>query len=384
MKKLLLLSVGILSFIFFGGFVLNESLQRGMNSMELRLGADLMIVPADAKETAEDILLEGSRGYFYFDRSVYEAVSEIDGVEAATPQFYLKSLSADCCSSEVEIIFFDPETDFLIEPWIGEAYTENLDGGKAIIGNSVSLEKKDEITLFGKDYEVAARLAKTGTAMDDSVYFVFDALPQILSDAEEAGVYLLDSQKKSNLISTVFINVADGYETKDILKSVHTEVKDEIGIVYPKQMAQSLSGNLSGIYSIIRIVLFVILLLSLFIMIIIYLTSANERKREFSLFRILGASRKAITLKFVKEVLRTDIVGGITGCGLAALIILPFGSYIGKQLNMPYLGPTLLQVLEIFFAVLVVTMITGVIAAFYPVAQIWYMEPYEALRKEGE
>jgi putative ABC transport system permease protein len=384
MKKLLLLSVGILSFILFGGFVINQSLQSGMNSMEQRLGADLMIVPADAKETAEDILLEGSRGYFYFDRSVYEEVSSIEGVESATAQFFLKSLSEDCCSSEVQLVFFDPETDFLIQPWIGESYSENLESGMAVVGNSVALEDGNKIKLFGKEYDVAAKLAKTGTSMDDSVYFVFDTLPQILSDAEDTGVYLLDSQKESDVISTVFLNIADGYETKDILKSVHSTVKEEIGIVYPKEMAKSLSVNLKGIYSIIRIVLFVILLLSLFIMMIIYLTSANERKRELSLLRILGASKAVLLLRLIKESVWISILGSLSGCGLAAVVVLPFGNCIGNQLDMPYLGPDIIQTTAVFLFVTVLSVITGIVAAIYPAVQIWRMEPYDALRKEGE
>lgn len=99
----LFIPVVLISFMLFGGIIIDQSLQKGMNNMEKRLGADLMIVPEGAKEDASDMILEGAGKSFYFSKSVYEDISKIDGVEKVTPQFFLKSLSADCCSSEVEI-----------------------------------------------------------------------------------------------------------------------------------------------------------------------------------------------------------------------------------------------------------------------------------------
>lgn len=380
---LLLLSIGILSFILFGGFVIDQSLQSGMDNMERRLGADLMVVPAESEEMAEDILIEGSRGYFYFDRSIYEEISTIEGIEKATPQFYLKSLSADCCSSEVEIVFFDPDTDFLIQPWINESFGKKLGTNKAVVGSSIHPEN-NKIKLFGKEYDVAAKLAKTGTAMDNSVYFVFDSIQQIVSDAEIKGVYILDSQKQTDVISTVFIDIEDGYATKDILKSIHVKLKKDIGIVYPKEMAQSLSLKLKNIYEIIRLVLITVLLLSLVIMLIVYLASVNERKREISLFRILGASKIKLVLLLIKESTVLSFVGSIIGCAFAALIVIPFGNYIGKQLSMPYLGPDVLQSFSIMLMVSVLVAVIGIAASFCPTLHICCMEPYDALRKEGE
>ena len=176
--------------------------------MEKRLGADLMLVPEGEKQDAEDILLEGARGSFYFDKSIYEKVSEIEGIDEITFQFFLKSLSADCCSSEVEIVFFDPETDFLIAPWISKEYKENLKKNSVVIGNSIS-DNGGKIKLFGREYKVSAKMAKTGTSLDNSVYFSFDSFDTIISDAVEKGSFLNENQKNKNIISSVFINVKE-------------------------------------------------------------------------------------------------------------------------------------------------------------------------------
>ena len=108
-------------------------------------------------------------------------------------RFYLKSLSADCCSSEVEIVFYDPESDFIIGSWINSKVTAKLDANSIIIGSQVNATN-GYIKLFGKEYKVAAQMAKTGTSLDSSVYFTFDSLESVLTDAQNGGAFLTDNQ----------------------------------------------------------------------------------------------------------------------------------------------------------------------------------------------
>ena len=64
----LLIVVLILAFTLFAGAVMSSSLENGMNSMQRRLGADLMVVPKGTEEKAEGILIKGEPNYFYFDK----------------------------------------------------------------------------------------------------------------------------------------------------------------------------------------------------------------------------------------------------------------------------------------------------------------------------
>lgn len=381
---LLFASITILSFVLFGGIVICNSLQKGMDNMERRLGADLMIVPADSNDIAEDILLEGSRQYSYFGRDVYDDILSVEGVKEATPQMFLKSLTADCCSSEVQIVLFDPYSDFLITPWIKEYFSNQLEAGMAVIGSSVNIEDNKKIRLFGTEYEVAARMARTGTCMDQSVYFVFDTLPALLSDAQNKGAYILEEQKNADIISTVFINIEDGYKESKVVKKINNTVKENIGIVYPKQLAASISANLNGIYSIIKFVIIAFIVLLLFVMFIVYLISANDRKREISLFRILGASKINMVLLLIREAVIISIAGGLAGCILSTIFVIPFGNYIGIKLGMSYLGPDFYTVIILYITVIVIVIFTGVFSSIYPALHVSFMEPYTALRKEGE
>lgn len=89
-----------LSFSIFDGSLVVMSLQNGLRSYEARLGADIIVVPNQARShgTVDAILLQGIPGSFYMDESYYEKIAAREGVEAASPQFFLASASAGCCS----------------------------------------------------------------------------------------------------------------------------------------------------------------------------------------------------------------------------------------------------------------------------------------------
>ena len=91
----LILLAAFLAFSVFGGSLVIMSLQNGLTSYEARLGADIIIVPNQARShgSIESILLQGIPGYFYMDDSILEKARNTEGVEIATPQFYLASAS---------------------------------------------------------------------------------------------------------------------------------------------------------------------------------------------------------------------------------------------------------------------------------------------------
>ena len=60
---------------------------------QIRLGADLMVVPEGYETQVKDVLLLGEPNYFYMERSAEDIVRNIDGVEKVSAQFYLTSLS---------------------------------------------------------------------------------------------------------------------------------------------------------------------------------------------------------------------------------------------------------------------------------------------------
>ena len=289
----LLATISILSVILFAGSVISTSLKKGMDNMQRRLGADIMLVPKGNKEKAENMLLEGSRGSFYFDGSVYEKVLSIEGISEITSQCFLKSLAADCCSSEVEIVFYDPESDFVVGPWIETEYKSGLAGDAVVVGSDIASED-GKIKLFGHEYNVVSKMARTGTALDSSVYFSEDAKKEILLNAEEKGSFLTEEQKQGDILSSIFINVENGYSEDEIISAAHKTIGDDFDVVYPKQLHESLAGSFDKITGIVNAVSISVGLLLIAILLIINSIIMNSRKQEVALLRVLGRTKKSL------------------------------------------------------------------------------------------
>ncbi len=378
-----MVTIATLFCIIFGGSILSESLQIGAKNTVKRLGADLMIIPSSSSEIAEDILLTGSREYFYMDKAIFDVILSVKGVNEATYQFYLASLVQSCCTSgDVSIVGFDLETDFMIQPWIAENYMGDIANGEAVIGSEIVLEDDGTIQLFETKYNVAVRLAKTGTAIDTSVYFTKDILPQMVEDAQKKSYGFFDDQKDIQSISTVFVNLEDGQSQTEIVKSIKEATTEKIEVVYPKGIANSISKSMLGFMKGLMILMGVIVFISVLILFIINMMVSNRRRREFALLRTVGATVRDILWMLAKEVILLTLIGGLLGGILSIVITLLFGRYIGSIVNMPYLCPSADIIAFIFMKTLFVSVIVGIVASAYPVIRVCKEESYTALKEE--
>ncbi len=377
----LLATVIILSVMLFSVTVISGSLKKGMDNMRKRLGADIMLVPKGEREKAENMLLEGSRSNFYFDGAVYQKVQTIEGISDSTPQCFLKSLSADCCSSEVQIVFFDPESDFVVGPWIETEYKKKLSGNAVIVGSDI-VSEDGRIKLFGQEYTIASQMARTGTALDSSVYFSTGAKAELLKNAEEKGSFLTEEQKKGDILSSIFINVDSSHTAEQIIDSAHKTIGDIFDVVYPKKLHESLSGSLGKITGVVNVVSLSLGILLVAILLIINSIIMKGRKSEIALLRVLGHRKKDLIRKLLSEMGLISLTGALGGSFLGALIVIPFGRYIGKSLDMPYLGPGIASVLlQILLIAGLVSLIVFLSSVFF-IIHTTNIEPYLALRKE--
>ena len=214
----------ILSFVLFGGSILMISLQNGLRTMKDRMGADIMIVPLENTGDMEAILLKGEPSCFYFKKTLEAKVRDLDGVEFCSSQFFLTSLDAECCDARVQLIGFDPATDFSIQPWIEKVFDKKLEDGAVIIGNDIRVENGKKIKLFGVEYEVAAKLDATGTGLDQAVYATTDTIKSMHAAAYEKGQRFLEQADPDDYISAILIRAKEDTDIKKLIKNIRKEL----------------------------------------------------------------------------------------------------------------------------------------------------------------
>ena len=375
--------VAVLAFVLFGGSIMTKSMENGISGLEDRLGADIVVVPEGYDQDFEGVMIQGEPVYFFMEKDILEKVRSCEAVELASPQFYLASLNAECCGSSVPIIGFEPETDFTVQPWITEQYSKGLKYGEIIIGDDISAEEDGTILFFDKYYKVAARLERTGSGVDVSCFATMDTIADLYRDAKEKGAYFQEGVTYENSISSIMVKVKEGYTLNQALVQIRKATEGKVEIVQTQSMINSVGGSLSGVVSYLYVVAIVFWILAVVLLTIVFSVTANERKKEFALFRILGATRKRLSNLILTEAFYISLSGGILGIGTAALIVFPFSTYLGDQMGIPYLQPEMSTILIIFVVSLVLSAIVGPLASAYSAHKISQAETYHTMR-EGE
>lgn len=330
----------LLSFSVLGGSLMISGLKNGLHSLEMRLGADIMVVPYEAvtKSVLTGLILQGNPGYFYMDQSYVDKLSKVKGIGQMSAQFFLASAAASCCSFRVQIIGFDPKTDFVILPWAQRTYNKKLGYMEVLVGNGLNAFAGDKLTFYGSDVKVAARLDKTGTYLDSAVYADEDTVKTLISAAEEKKMFDFGSVDPERIVSSVLIKVADGYSVEDVLNDINIHVRG-VEAVQTQNMVSDVAGKLSGISDMAGALVAVVWLLVLTIMAIAFFMLSNERKKEFAVLRLAGASRKKLVAILLGETMLVSAAGSAAGAAFAVLLVSLFSNLIETSLDLPFLIP---------------------------------------------
>ncbi len=375
--------VAVLSFTIFGGSILARSLSNGLESMEQRLGADLIIVPAGSEENTESMLVSGQPTSFYFDIDIENAIAEIPGVAAVTSQTYISSLDAACCEEEVQIIGYDPESDFVIQAWIAEMNLEEINAGQMIVGANIEVSDDNTVLFFDHDYPVAGKLAKTGTSMDNSVFLTQDSIPELVEYANQVGAEVMSAEYAGVAISSILVEAMEGISPEEIAYQVTQAQIYGVSYVYPDGVTQTTGQALQSLVTYLLIFAAVLWVVALIVALAVFSASVNERKKELASLQILGMTRLRVAKMILAESSLIGIIGGLVGIVVAALLVFPFSTVISDKLQLPYLLPDLGDILLLGMGAIIFALFTTLLAGSVSVRKVSQSEVILTLR-EGE
>ncbi|MBR3274735.1 MAG: FtsX-like permease family protein [Clostridia bacterium] len=360
----LVLLTAFLALSVFGGSVVVRSLRSGLDSLEARLGADIIVMPATAesKVSFKNMLLQGTTGAFYMDGSVLDRVREVEGVAVAAPQTFLASLKADCCAVKVQVIGIDPEVDFTVKPWIDRSTTRALGDMDVAVGCDVTADVGEDLRIYDLNTHVVAKLAETGTGLDTAVYCTMDTMRTLLAAAEAKGVTHKITSETDDLISAVYVKVAEGYDVGAVNNALNGHVRKATA-VRSRSMFTDVSDSLTGISRTVSLLIGAVWALAFIILLIAFGMMANERRREFAVLRLLGASRGMLARLMLVESALCSLAGGLIGVGAAAVAVFPFATLIETRLGLPYLTPPAGTILALAAGTVLATLLVGALSS---------------------
>lgn len=376
----LIFLVSIFAFTLFGGTILAKSLEGGMNSLSKRLGADILVVPYGYEANIQSALLRGEPSTFYFNERIVGKIAAIEGVSLISPQLYLATLNAACCIYPIQLIGFDPKTDFIIQPWLSYSLDHPLADGEILVGSNISAEAGQKLKFYDRNFLVTARLEKTGMGFDTSVFMNFSTAKKLAKESERIQSHPV--AEDDNLISSVMVKIENGYDVKDVANSIlQAYAKEGVAVVVSKNMLNDISVSLNGLSMYIYILAGILWFLAIVVLIIVFSVSFNERKKEFGIFRVLGAPRSKLVKLLLCESIFISLLGTIAGTIVASLIVFPFSTYISSLLGLPYLQPSYGIILLFGLLSFLISLTVGPLASISVAIKIGKSETYTTMRE---
>ena len=377
----LILLAAFLSFFALAGSLIVGSLQNGFDSLQSRLGADIMVVPYEAstKSDLQNIVLQGNTGYFYMNSDYLDEIAQIEGIDQITAQYFLASVTSGCCSIPVQIIGFDPETDFAIQPWIGKSTGKEISYLDVVAGYNLNAFVGDTLSFYGVKVHVAAKLQKTGTSFDTAVFTTKDTIKTLIDASLDKNLNTFANINSGKVISCILINAKDGYEVDDILNDINIHYK-KLKAVRTTNLISNVADSLSGISDITRILIALVWVIALCVMLVAFSMMTNERKKEFAILRVIGASRGMLSRTVLAEGIGLCVVGSLCGVIAALGLVLPFSTYIEQRLGLPFLLPKPWVIAGIAIAAILFAVVAGALASWICARRIARMDTGTILR----
>jgi putative ABC transport system permease protein len=191
------------------------------------------------------------------------------------------------------------------------------------------------------------------------------------------------SLAKQNAVSTIWVKVADGYDTKVVEEQVRALLRqrhrlqpgaeDDFSL---RNLAEFMAAQ-EAASRVLALLLAAVASVSLVVggigIMNIMLVSVTERTREIGLRRALGARTRDILGQFLVEAVTLSRIGGLVGVLLGVGSALAVARIADWQVVLPG-GAVLLAVAFAF--------VIGVFFGFYPARKAARLNPVEALRFE--
>lgn len=377
----LVLFVIIQSFSLFTSTFLMRSMKNGIENVTQRMGADVIVIPNEYSKELEQSLFMGEPSTMYFDREWTDKLSSIKNIDKMSTQFYIQTMEATCCDAPVQLIAFDPDTDFVIKPWLKEGNI-NLKKGEVVVGHNVASKPGDIITFYNTKFNVVDKLDKTGTGNDNSVFMSYETAYELKNSKTANDNLKLNNME--NTISMVLLDVNDEYSNERFAFDINTTFDEENITAYTSNSLFSGIINKVKQFSVYSAVFSVLLfIVTAMAIICIFIITINERKKEIGILYTIGAKKKQISLMVMLEGLIITTIGSIIGVLCSLTLITLFKNLISMSMDIPYLNTFNIEILRIGIMCLAISIFTGLIASIISVYKI-SREDTDILIRENE
>jgi putative ABC transport system permease protein len=346
-----------------------------------RLGADIVVVQKEAAADADEALLMGAPAGSSLPGDYLGRIADLAGVAAVSPQLYLGSLAGTPYLEDgnLNVVAFDPGTDFTVLPWIDGQLDGDLAESEALVGSSVAApEGQDAVTLGGLTLDIRARLQPTGTELDRSVLVTFDTARELARSTSSLGETKLAAPLDG--ISAVMVKLEPDARPQRVAVAILREVRGVAPVLSPDMFA-AYRAQIRGLLRSLLIILVLATALAVAVLAMVFSLAAHQRRRQIGVLRALGATRGAVLLTLLLEAGFLALTGGIMGIALAAAGVYLLREALVEAMGFPFAFPPAGSLASYAAGGLGLALVVVGLAAVVPAVRIGRQEPASAMRE---
>ena len=378
----LMVAVGLVAALGFLSVSLVGRLERSLQQGFERLGADLLVVRADAQVNLTQALLTVEPEAPPLEVGVLTAAASLPPAVAINPQRAVRSdgrLAMELGLAQgtaVPLVGIDPDHDSTVLPWLEDHRGITFQAGQVILGHRLRGRLGDRLRLLDHTFQIYGRLAPTGVPSHESgVFFTLSDLEELLPSGSPGtlgvnGLLIqappdqpMDQLRFSLLAQLPGVKVVGGRTLLAMVRQGGT-------------LTLQLLGGLSGV-----LLFSVLLLISLY-----YVGLAAERRQELGLLLSLGATPLQLVGVLVGEAAVLCAAGGALGLGLAAALQALLHPLLAVRLSQagllwPDAEPAQLARLALGLWLLITAL--GAVAALLATAALLRRDPLLLVQSDG-
>lgn len=245
-------------------------------------------------------------------------------------------------------------------------------GDQVIVTHGVTkgegIQKHDD-----KPFKIVGILKPTGTAIDQTVYISLYGMEAIhmdwkngLAPTQESSTPVSQITKENiriDQITAFFLRTKSRIQTLGLQRNINEFETEPLMAIIPGATLSELWNGLSQIETVLQIISLMVLAIGLVAMLSSLLAGLNERRREMSILRSIGASPVQIASLLVFESALLTAIGILAGIIFQVLMFFVLSGWLERTFGFYFIG-SVLTATELFYIGLI--LVSGILVGLIP------------------
>ncbi|MBM7865590.1 FtsX-like permease family protein [Heliobacterium gestii] len=322
-------------------YLLYQGLEEGVRVGANRVGADLLVIPAEVNVEPGQALFTGAPLNIYMPKQYAQEVERLPGVRQVEGRFFTQTLNESCCTlqEELRLIGVDPQIGGTLASLAPALQGKELNPDEILVGSQiVGGIPGNRIFVHGELFRIAAVLDATGTGLDKSILMPGDTARRLAKGSKELQGFWQKAGPPEDLLSELLVHVNDPREGKAVADAIGR--LGPLRVLQTNEMFQQTKQQMHLIFTLLTGAGLLAVAASAIQLAARFAGATWERKGEWGLYRALGASRRQLLQLVLAEALLLSVGGAAIGLLLGGLLYSETLSLIRSYHAIPFLVPT--------------------------------------------